>query len=57
MTTSLLDVAQDVLSKMCKASQLGTGCRLTAQEIKALAITKIGELWEQDDPRKEGESP
>lgn len=43
--------AHDALNKMRRASERGTGCRLTADEIFELSLTTIGELWKQDDPR------
>lgn len=54
--SGVFDGAQNALSKMRKAEQRGTGCHLTADEIKSLSITPIGELWSQDDPRKKDKS-
>lgn len=49
------DLAQDALNKMARAQRRGTGCHLTANEIKSLYLTTIGELWSQPDPRKDEE--
>lgn len=49
---SALDGAQDALSRMARACKRGTGCHLTAGQIKSLSLTTIESLWEQDDPRK-----
>lgn len=46
-----LDAAQDALNKMRRAHLRGTGCHLSAEEIASLALSTIGELWSQDDPR------
>lgn len=47
-----LDGAQDALTKMHRAHTRGTGCHLTADEIRSQSLTSIGEMWHQDDPRK-----
>lgn len=47
------DGAQDALTKMARAHKRGTGCHITADEIRSLSITRIGEMWAQPDPRKE----
>lgn len=48
-------IVQNVLNRMKVAAGRGTGIRLSADEIQALKITAIGEMWEQPDPRtKEG---
>ncbi len=46
-----LDGAQDALNRMRRAHERGTGCYLTRAMIESLALSKIGELWAQDDPR------
>lgn len=51
----IFDTMQDVLNKMKRAHDRGTGCRLTAEDIHALSVTMIGQWWSQDDPRKEAE--
>ena len=43
---------QMVLDKMKRASRRGTGCHLTAEEIKSLSITIIGDIWEEENPYK-----
>lgn len=43
--------AQNALNKMARAEKRGTGCHLTAEEIRSLAITFIGEVWMEPDPR------
>ena len=50
--SSHLDGAQDALTKMQRAFTRGTGCHLTADQIRSLSLTSIGELWEDEDPRK-----
>jgi hypothetical protein len=52
-----LDGAQDAISKLCRAEKRGTGCRLTAQEVQSLALTSIGQMWNEPDPRKSKEAP
>ena len=47
-----LGPAHDALNKMRRAHQRGTGCRLTAEQIHSLSVTRIGELWADKDPRK-----
>jgi hypothetical protein len=46
-----LDAAQDALNRMRRAHRRGTGCLLTAEMVASLAISMIGEIWAQDDPR------
>lgn len=46
-----LDGAQDALNRMARASKRGTGCRISADEIRSLSLTSIGQMWHQDDPR------
>lgn len=53
----VLDPAHDALNKMRRAAERGTGCRLTAEEIASLRITKVGALWSQDDPRCKSDTP
>lgn len=47
------DSAQDALNRLRKAEQAGKGCRLSADEVFALSLTAIGEIWAQPDPRKQ----
>lgn len=47
-----LDGAHDALNKMRRAHKRGTGCHLSADEIRSLSLTSIGELWADDDPRQ-----
>ena len=44
--------AQDALNRMARAYQRGTGCHLTAEMIQSLALTTIGAIWSEEDPRK-----
>ena len=43
--------AHDALNKMRRAHKLNTGCRLSADEVFALSLTRLAELWADDDPR------
>lgn len=45
--------AQDALNRMKRAHDRGTGCHLTAAMLDSLAVTMIGEMWEQPDPRED----
>lgn len=47
------DPAQDALNRMRRAHERGTGCRLTADMIRSLYLSFIGQMWEQDDPRED----
>jgi len=53
----VIDGAHTALNKMARAERRGTGCHLTAAEIQSLALSRIGELWCQDDPRKAKGTP
>ena len=53
MSDTFADKAHDALNRMKRAYDRETGCRLTAEEIDALAVTIIGDIWSQSDPRKE----
>lgn len=54
--TTTFDQAHAALNRMRRAHLRGTGCHLSAEMVEALSVTLIGELWEQQDPRKaEGE--
>lgn len=46
-------VAHDVLSRMRSNHEAGGGINLTAAELEALSLTKVGDLWMQDDPRSQ----
>ena len=50
-----LNAAQDALDRMRRAHQRGTGCRLTPQMIDSLAVTHIGEMWEEDRPETDSD--
>lgn len=54
---SWVDGAQDALTKMQRAHKRGTGCHLTAEQIQSLSLTIIGQMWSEDDPRKDNEEP
>lgn len=43
--------AHDALNRMRRAAERGTGCYLTAEMIRSLAVTSIGQIWAEDDPR------
>jgi hypothetical protein len=43
--------AHDALNKLKRASKRNTGCHLSANEVFALSLTRIGELWDDEDPR------
>lgn len=47
------NLIQDALNRMRRAAERDTGCHLTADMIHALSVTAIGEMWWQDDPRKQ----
>ncbi|GAA0749678.1 hypothetical protein GCM10009075_38140 [Sphingomonas trueperi] len=40
----------DALDRMKRARDRGTGCHLTAEMIAALALSFLGEVWEQEAP-------
>lgn len=40
-------VAKGALSKMRRAHERGTGCRLSADEILWLSTTIVGQLWSE----------
>lgn len=52
-----LSPTHDALNRMRRASERGTGCRLTAEMIASLAISTIGQMWGEKDPRHEDENP
>lgn len=45
-----LPAAQDALDRMRQAAKRGTGCHFTAEMIRQLELTSIGEMWSQDRP-------
>lgn len=51
-SNDVLDGAHDALNKMQRAHRRGTGTHLTREEVQSLALTIIGDLWGQPDPRK-----
>ena len=48
---AVFDPAHDALNRMRRAAARGTGCHLTADMIASLALTFLGQAWEEDDPR------
>lgn len=42
---------QNALNKMRRAHERGTGCHLTADEIRSMSVSLIGQIWSEDDPR------
>lgn len=48
---TIFDDAHDALNRMSRAAKRGTGCHLTADMIAALALTAVGSLWDDADPR------
>lgn len=46
------DPAHDALNRMRKAHKRGTGCHLTPEMIQSLAVTVIGSIWSEEDPRE-----
>lgn len=51
MDDAVFDEANDALSRMKRAYQRGTGCRLTPEMIQSLGVSLIGQIWNDDDPR------
>lgn len=41
----------DVLSRMRLAHTAGRGVNISADELRSLSVTLIGQMWEEDDPR------
>lgn len=41
------EVAKQALTRMRRAHDRGTGCRLTADEIVCLGTTIVGQLWSE----------
>lgn len=50
-TADCLNEAQNALNRLRRAHRRGTGCHLTAEMISSLALTLIGQIWDEDDPR------
>lgn len=48
-----LHAAQNALNRLRRAYERGTGCRLTAEMVAELYLTRFGETWEQSDPRSQ----
>lgn len=48
--------AHDALNRMRRAYLRGTGCSLTSDMIEALGRTVIGQMWEDEDPRRAEEA-
>lgn len=47
-----LPQAQAALDRMKRANDRGTGCHLTAEMIRELGFTSIGETWGEENPCK-----
>lgn len=45
------DVVQDALNRIRQAMLKGRGVRLSAEEVRALSLTAIGEIVAGEDPR------
>lgn len=45
---SNLQICNEALDRMKRASDRGTGCHLTAEMIEALSTSVIGSIWEGD---------
>ncbi len=41
------EVAKRALSKMRRAHERGTGCRISEDEIRCLSTTIVGQLWSE----------
>jgi len=52
MEKFVLNETQNVLNRMKKAYEKGYGIRISAEELKELSLTFIGEIWNEPDPRK-----
>lgn len=50
------DGTHDALNRMRRAAERGTGCHLTATMIESLAVTIIGQMWLEADPRDADQS-
>lgn len=50
--SAALSPAHDALERMRRAAERGTGCHLTAEMIQSLAVSSIGQIWSEEDPRK-----
>jgi hypothetical protein len=50
-----LKEANKALNRMRRANERMTGCRLTPEMIAGLAITSIGQMWEELDPTHSSE--
>lgn len=49
-----MDEAQNALNRMRRAHNRKTGCYLTPEMIAGLALTTIGQMWGEPDPRTPG---
>lgn len=45
------DPTHNVLNRMREAFASGHGVRISADELRALSVTFIGQIWEESDPR------
>lgn len=45
------DGLHDVLNRMRLAHTAGRGIHISADELRSLSVTLIGQMWEEDDPR------
>lgn len=50
------DGVHDALNRMKRACDRGTGCHLTAGMVSSLALSVVGSLWNEEDPRKKSTS-
>lgn len=41
---------QNVLNRMRAAFDAGSGMRISADELRSLSVTIIGQMWEEEDP-------
>lgn len=48
--------AHEALDRMRRASRRGTGCHLTAEMIRSLGLTSIGQIWTEENPFKNPEA-
>ncbi len=42
-----LPLAMDALVRLRRAYERGTGCNLTAEMVRQLALTMLGEIWDE----------
>ena len=44
-------VYHDALNRMRDANKVGRGCYLTAEMVRLLGLSELGQRWEDPDPR------